>query len=179
MSAPAAPPAPEMTRDEYRKSLGLSDPALLPADEEQLVTNQGVSPAAPPDDLVRRFACFTFEDGVYEHPQGQHVAYEDYARAAARIQADAARIAELEKLNASQFNMIQARAKEAQDANTRLAYMEKDAQAAFDLSKECRARAVKAGAEVARLTRELDLAASVIAADFDAEAEVARLKGLK
>jgi len=40
------------------------------------------APAAD-DGLIaepRRFACFTMEDGVYEHAQGSHVAYADWAR---------------------------------------------------------------------------------------------------
>lgn len=45
-------------------------------------------PAPAEDDApVRRFACFTQEDGVYESKTGEHVLYSDYANLAARLAA--------------------------------------------------------------------------------------------
>ena len=71
------------------------------------------SEAARRDELVRRYACFTMDDGVYEHPQGEHVAYADYEKLRARITTDAAtiaaqdeRIRELERVNDSIHKLI-------------------------------------------------------------------------
>ena len=98
--APAAPDAvPLLPWVTINTVLSVAQPAPDATTELPIGSKLGVAPdpAEPPDDLVRRYACFTMEDGVYEHPQGEHVAYADYAKAAAAIVALTERVATLRR----------------------------------------------------------------------------------
>lgn len=52
-------------------------------------------PAQGEPQPARRFACFTQEDGVYESPIGEHVAYSDYAALRAENERQAREISDM------------------------------------------------------------------------------------
>ena len=65
------------------------------------------APAPDADALVRRFACFTMEDGVYESATGEHVAYADYAKLRATIEQQARELAGLRSFRAGVLDALE------------------------------------------------------------------------
>jgi hypothetical protein len=95
-------------------------------------TVSGKGPIPPTENsphlTVRRFACFTAEDGVYEHAQGEHVTYVDYARLSDQLSQSQAERDHIEQQHihsdvgilAKRLSQSQARVAELEGANERL-----------------------------------------------------------
>lgn len=72
-------PADTAVRDER----ALDDPDTRQA--LGVILEDGPSRQTAEEVAVRRFSCFETEDGVYEHAEGSHVAYKDYAALQAEV----------------------------------------------------------------------------------------------